>query len=62
MVSKTSLVLTVLGVLLLVAGVVFLALDLSGMGDTAGFDPKDLGFVVVGAILLGVGLGLRSRS
>ncbi len=54
-------VVLVLGILAIVAGVAFVALDLLGRGDSSGADPKDLGIIVVGIVLVAVGLVLGRR-
>ena len=58
---KVGLILAVVGVLAVVAGLAFIALDYLGAGDTSGLDPKDVGIVVVGVILLLAGLFLGRR-
>ena len=57
--SSASTALVVIGALLVVLGVGALALDLTGHGDSSGLDYKDVGILVVGVILLGIGAGLR---
>ncbi len=60
--SATSTALIVIGVILVVVGAASMALDLSGRGDFGGLDPKDLGTLVVGILLLVVGGWLRGRT
>lgn len=55
-------VILVVGILALVAGVAFVTLDLLGRGDSSGVDPKDLGVIAVGVLLLAVGLVLERRT
>lgn len=62
MVSKGYAVLTVVGILVLLLGLIFIALDFAGSGDTAGLDPKDLGIVLIGLILAIVGAALARRK
>ncbi len=60
--SKTATALLVVGVILLVAGIAFIALDYSGAGDQSGLDYKDVALVLIGVVLAGIGAGLRSRA
>jgi uncharacterized membrane protein len=60
--SKTSTVLVILGIIVIIAGIAAISLDLAGMGDTHGFDPKDVGIIVVGLILVIIGALVRSRK
>jgi uncharacterized membrane protein len=60
--SRTSVILVILGIVVILAGIAFISLDLAGMGDTHGFDPKDIGIIVVGLILLIIGAVVRSRK
>ncbi len=60
--SATSTALLVVGVLLALAGVAFLALDALHMGDSSGIDPKDVGILVVGILLAVIGAALAGRK
>ena len=55
MVSRAYTALAGVGIVLFVVGIVLIALDYSGLGDTSGLDFKDVGLVVVGLILAGIG-------
>lgn len=61
--SAGSTVLLALGLLAIVAAVALIALDYLGRGDTSGLDPKDLGILGAGVVLVGVGAALgRART
>lgn len=62
MASKAYVALTVVGVLVLLAGIVFVVLDYTGNGDTSGLDPKDLGILLVGLVLAIVGAVMSTRK
>ena len=62
MVSKGYVALAVVGILVMLAGVAFIALDLMGKGDSSGIDPKDVGIVVVGLVLAALGGVLSVRK
>ncbi len=57
-----STALTIVGVLILLAAIAFIALDYLGKGDTSGLDYKDVGILVLGLLLAGVGVGLGRRK
>lgn len=60
--STGSTIVLGVGILAIVAGVVFIALDYAGMGDTSGLDYKDVGIIVVGIVLAGIGGALAGRK
>ena len=61
--SAGSTALVVLGVLFVIAGVAFIALDTIGRGDySSGIDPKDAGILVVGIVLAAIGGVLGRRK
>ena len=62
MVSKGYVLLTVAGILVMLVGLAFIALDLMGRGDNSGIDPKDVGVVVVGLVLAALGGVLSVRK
>ena len=62
MVSRGYTALAVIGIVLFVAGIVFIALDYSGRGDTSGLDLKDVGLVVIGLILAAIGGAMAVRK
>lgn len=60
--SRSSTALLVVGIVAMVAGAAFIVLDLTGMGDSSGLDYKDLGIVVLGVVLSGIGAALAVRK
>ena len=62
MTSRGYLALTVIGVLVALAGLALIALDSLGKGDTSGLDLKDVGLVIVGLVLAIAGGALGARK
>ncbi|HUZ79705.1 MAG TPA: hypothetical protein VMV28_03705 [Thermoplasmata archaeon] len=62
MLSRGYIALAAVGIVLFVAGIVFIALDYSGVGDTSGLDLKDVGLVVIGLILAAIGGAMAVRK
>lgn len=61
-VSAASTILSAIGILAVVVGIVLIVLDYTGRGDTSGLDYKDVGILVVGIVLTGIGGSLAIRK
>ena len=62
MFPKVYSALVAVGILVVLAAIVFIGLDYAGKGDTAGLDPRDLGLAIFGLVLAIVGGWLGSRN